>query len=269
MAIYVLFWADGYWFDSRHFGRAQNISLTVWIGGMISINDVDEGDDDDFREMTPVVSTRFRSNLLEGQVVVPGSSLESLSAIREEGESVGHQITPKSQEMEQKYLFSLETIRQLRHRLVRRTGVIEEIRKYYLRDIVTMKHVLKDVLVDSEREAAWKRYEEALPSLDLKESLMLHAPAKCEFRVKPCEMCGGQLELVTKDTDEVDYLKKIIKEGKDRENRWREKLAYLDVQVETANREKAETTKSHMEEVPFRIGCCSITLFDYFFVVVQ
>ena len=32
--------------------------------------------------------------------------------------------------------------------------------------------------------------------------------------------CGGELELVMKDTDEVDYLKKLIREGKDREGRF-------------------------------------------------
>ena len=118
---------------------------------------------------------------------MPGSSLDSISAMNDEGDTQPPVVSAQSQELEQKYLFALETVRQLRHRLIRRTSVIEEIRKYYLRDIITMKHVIKDVLNHSEREAAWKQYEVNLPSLDLKQALTLHAPSKCEFQVKPCE----------------------------------------------------------------------------------
>jgi hypothetical protein len=216
---------------------------------MISLREIEEQDDDDSVEGG--VINRFRSNLMEENIVIPGSSLDSISAMNDEGDTQPPQASAQSQELEQKYLFALETVRQLRHRLIRRTNVIEEIRKFYLRDVITMKHIIKDVLSDSEREAAWKQYEVNLPSLDLKQALILHAPSKCEFQVKPCEQCGGELELVMKDTDEVDYLKKLIKEGKDREARWREKLAYLDVQIETANKEKAESAKSHMEEVRY------------------
>ncbi len=221
-------------------------SKTIYI--MISLKEIEEQDDDDSVNEGLPIASRFRSNLIEDNIVVPGSSLDSVSAMNDEGEPQPPQ-SAQSQELEQKYLFALETVRQLRHRLIRRTSVIEEIRKFYLRDVITMKHILKDVLSNSEREAAWKQYEANLPSLDLKQALTLHAPSKCEFQVKPCEHCGGELELVMKDTDEVDYLKKLIKEGKDREARWREKLAYLDVQIETANKEKAEANKSHMEEV--------------------
>lgn len=220
---------------------------------MISLKEIEEDDDDSVNEGGTGVPMRFRSNLMEDNIMVPGSSLDSISAMNDDGETQPPpQSTQQSQELEQKYLFALETVRQLRHRLIRRTNVIEEIRKYYLRDVITMKHILKDILTDSEREMAWKHYEVNLPSLDLKQALVLHAPSKCEFQVKPCEQCGGELELVMKDTDEVDYLKKLLKEGKDREARWREKLAYLDVQIETANREKAEATKSHMEEVRYQ-----------------
>lgn len=61
-----------------------------------------------------------------------------------------------------------KTIEQLRARLVRRTEVIEGIRKFYLRDVVTMKHLLRDLLSEDERRTIWKQFECALPSLDLK-----------------------------------------------------------------------------------------------------
>lgn len=149
---------------------------------------------------------------------------------------------------QQQYLYAVETVRQLRARLIRRTNVIDEIRKFYLRDVVTLKHVLNDVLSGSEKEEVWREYESTIPSINLKQMLKLHAPTGGEFKISPCEKCGGQLEIVMKDTDEVEKLKKVLSESKDRENRWREKLANLDVQIEEATREKAEGAKGHMEE---------------------
>lgn len=74
----------------------------------------------------------------------------------------------KYYELHQHYVNAQETIHQLRHRLSRRTGTIDTIRKHYLRDVVTMKHILKEMLTDTERRHAWKQYEHILPSLDLK-----------------------------------------------------------------------------------------------------
>jgi hypothetical protein len=162
----------------------------------------------------------------------------------------------------QQYLFAVETIKHLRRRLVRRTNTIDDIRKFYLRDIVTMKHILQEVLTDPERELVWKEYEANLPSIDLKQTLKLHAPDKCEFQVRPCEKCGGQLEVILKDSEEVERLKKYIAGSKDRENRWREKLANLDAQIEEVTKTKAQATKSHMEEV---MRIYRIFLFNYLF----
>lgn len=149
----------------------------------------------------------------------------------------------------QQYLDAVETIRQLKERLIRRTAIIDEIRKYYLRDVVTVKHIMKDVLAKHEREEVLAMYEQNLPSINLNEALRLHAPVKSELQVAQCGECGGHLEIVMKDSDEVDKLKKIIVDVKDRESRFRIKLATLDAQIEATTREKAEAAKSHAEEV--------------------
>ena len=149
----------------------------------------------------------------------------------------------------QEYIDAQETIRQLKERLVRRTNMIDDIRKYYLRDVITVKYILRDVLSDTEREAVMKQYDSRLPSLDLRQALIIHAPTKCEMQVRPCDECGGQLEIIMKDSDEVERLKKVIADCRERENRFRVKLATLDTQIETTSREKAEAAKSHMEEV--------------------
>jgi hypothetical protein len=149
----------------------------------------------------------------------------------------------------QQYLDAVETIKQLKQRLIRRTAIIDEIRKYYLRDVVTIKHIMKDVLTSREREQVFRQYDENLPSINLKEALKLHAPVKCELQVAQCGECGGHLEIIMKDSDEVDMLKKTIVDCKDRESRFRIKLATLDAQIENTTREKAEASKSHAEEV--------------------
>ncbi len=152
---------------------------------------------------------------------------------------------------------ALEMIRQLKHRLIRRTEIIDEIRKFYLRDVVTIKYIMRDVLTGTEREHIYKQYESVLPSLDLKKALVLHAPVKTELQIKLCNECGGHLEIISRDSDEVEMLKKVLMEARERENRWRVKLATMDSEIEKTARDKAEATKSHFEEVIF-------TLFSYF-----
>lgn len=149
----------------------------------------------------------------------------------------------------QEYKDAIENIRQLKARLARRSRIIEEIRKYYLKDVVTVKHVLRDVLTEPERDAVLQTYYNRLPSLDMRQGLALHAPSKTELQVKPCEECGGVLEIVMKDNDEVYKLKKQLADVRERDGRWRVKLATLDAQIESVGKERAETTKSHFEEV--------------------
>ncbi|RYH20504.1 hypothetical protein EON65_23270 [archaeon] len=97
--------------------------------------------------------------------VLNGDGLASPSYIYE-------QDSRQVAEVQQKLVDAQDTIRQLRHRLVRRTSVIEGIRKYYLRDVVTMKHILRELLSETERKEAWRQYEHILPSIDLKVTLL-------------------------------------------------------------------------------------------------
>jgi hypothetical protein len=56
-----------------------------------------------------------------------------------------------------------------RMRLWRRTMVLEEVRRAYLRDVVSLKHVLDRVLTTEERSQAVGQYIRQIPSADLKE----------------------------------------------------------------------------------------------------
>lgn len=149
----------------------------------------------------------------------------------------------------QLYLDAMKSITQLKQRLIRRTSIIDEIRKYYLRDIVTVKELINQVLTTDERKSFLSLYDQNLPSLDMTQSLLLHSPSKCEMVVKHCSECGGHVEIIMKDSDEVERLKKIISDSKDREGRFRIKLGELDAQIETTSRDKSEALKRYTEEV--------------------
>lgn len=145
---------------------------------------------------------------------------------------------------------AVDTIKQLKMRLLRRTAMIDDIRKCYLRDVVVIKNVLYDVIIDSEREIVIKELANRLPSLDLTKSLPIHAPMNTELRIAPCESCGGRVEAVLVDSDEVVYLQKVVSQMRERESRFKSTLAELDAKLEAAVRDKAENSRQHHEEVP-------------------
>eukprot|EP01035_Chromulina_nebulosa_P026515 gene26515-34721_t len=146
---------------------------------------------------------------------------------------------------------AVDTIKQLKMRLLRRTAMIDDIRKCYLRDVVVIKNVLHDVIIDSEREIVIKELANRLPSLDLTKSLPIHAPINTELRIAPCESCGGRVEAVLVDSDEVVNLQKVVSQMRERESRFKSTLAELDAKLEAAVRDKAESSRQHHEEKRF------------------
>lgn len=156
-------------------------------------------------------------------------------------------------ELQQKYEESLRIIKQLRTRLVRRTEMISDIRSYYLRDIVAIKHILNEHLSENERFKVMQQYMEGLPSIDLKKALRLYGPHNSEMQVVPCDQCGGRIEVVLIDSPEVERLNKLLQVANEREQRFRGTLAGLDAQVSDLKREKQEESKVHSEEVSMTI----------------
>ena len=80
-------------------------------------------------------------------------------------------------------------------RLNRRLDVIGEIKSAYLRDIITMKSIFENMLSKVERKEAIEEWRGALPSLDFSRPLALYSPSEAMLQVKPCESCGGRLEI--------------------------------------------------------------------------
>jgi len=90
----------------------------------------------------------------------------------------------------------------------RRTQVIELLRKSYLKDIVTMKLIVNNILKQNEREAVMTQYNACIPYIDMLQALPLHNPETAQMMVKPCELCGGQLEFFISDTARLMKLKR-------------------------------------------------------------
>ena len=120
----------------------------------------------------------------------------------------------------------------LRGRLKRRNLVIDAIRKAYLRDVVTIKHHL----IRSKEDPAYDPGSDSelvhrLPSLDMRPTLELFAPAECSLKVKPCEQCGGALEIIHRESKRVAALSKSCAELQKVEQECRLKASRMEIQA--------------------------------------
>ena len=131
----------------------------------------------------------------------------------------------------------------------RRTEVIEELRKAYLKDVVTMKLIISNVLHDGERESVMHQYNAYLPSVDLRAALPLHNPDKAHMLVKPCESCGGQLDILISDSNRLARLRQGLDELKVREDQLRVANASLEYKLDGKKEEMTRMTDSHNQEV--------------------
>ena len=133
-------------------------------------------------------------------------------------------------------------ISDLRDRLDRRNSLLDVIRKAYHRDVL----VIKECLLDAQRQGqsavvSDTRNVESLlntslatvPSLDLRETFRLFAPQECELRVRPCWSCGGQLEVIHRESSRIVNLKHSIQLLGEREKNLR--LELVDAKVCLAN----------------------------------
>ncbi|RHY02407.1 hypothetical protein DYB25_007170, partial [Aphanomyces astaci] len=87
----------------------------------------------------------------------------------------------------------------LKERLNRRNVLIDVIRRAYYHDVV----VIKEGLLAQEAGGSDERVN-ALPSVDLRDTLPLFAPSETYLKVHPCEKCGGVVELVHGETRELN-----------------------------------------------------------------
>ena len=95
--------------------------------------------------------------------------------------------------------------------LLRRNDIIENLRTSYLRDILALKSVLNNVLKDdAERSLVMSTYNSYVPCIDLSAALPTHSPEQGCMLLKPCEACGGQIDISISDADKLQKLKKEV-----------------------------------------------------------
>jgi hypothetical protein len=133
--------------------------------------------------------------------------------------------------------------------LNRRIMIIEDMRKAYLRDVVTLKQIVTNLLIEKERKEVLQQHLSFLPSVDLSKALSLYAPEDAHLTVHPCEKCGGHLDIMFSDSKRVTELKKVLKLVQASEERFRLSSATNQALYEKAKNDLTAVTEAHKEEV--------------------
>jgi chromosome segregation ATPase len=103
----------------------------------------------------------------------------------------------------------------LHRKLIRRNQLLEVIRRAYHRDVIS----IKEYLLDAEQKGLSSIDTHALaslPSTDLR-GFLLFAPQECELNVLPCNECGGQLEIIHRESNRIVQYKHAIQQLEENE----------------------------------------------------
>ncbi|KAL7511251.1 hypothetical protein ACHAXN_008354 [Cyclotella atomus] len=127
-------------------------------------------------------------------------------------------------------------IEDLRSRLSRRNAILDTIRKAYHRDVIAVKEHLIDL---SSRGILPNNHDpysflSTVPSLDIRPALLLFAPQECELELHPCHLCGGQLEIIHRESSRIAQYKRAIELLQDKEKELRCQVVDARVDVKDA-----------------------------------
>lgn len=134
-------------------------------------------------------------------------------------------------------------INHLRGRLERRNAILDAVRKAYHRDVITIKEHLYRVKSNTGRDSL----PSTIPSIDLRPALKLYAPEECELRLKPCYSCGGQLEIVHRDSARIQRLHNACQDFQSKEQELRLKLVETERRAHIY-RQEVEKAKARANE---------------------
>ena len=148
-----------------------------------------------------------------GEHVVYEENMDDFSVVVPDSEVIGeYDMDPEL--MRYKYNEAITEAHQEKQNLIsrlnKRLRILDEVKGAYLRDIVTMRNVLDEVLTKEEREEVFSEWKLALPSVDMNGPLGLYSPKASAIQMKSCESCGGHVELQTNDMNMTVKLKKEI-----------------------------------------------------------
>ena len=131
----------------------------------------------------------------------------------------------------------------LRSRLSKRNALLDTIRKAYHRDVIAIKEHLidlasRDILPDNHDVHSFLC---TVPSIDVRPTLSLFAPQECDLELHPCHSCGGQLEIIHRESSRMVQYKRAIEllQKQDKEMRCQVVDARVDVKHAEALRDEA------------------------------
>mmetsp|Transcript_6461 Transcript_6461/g.13579 ORF Transcript_6461/g.13579 Transcript_6461/m.13579 type:complete len:776 (+) Transcript_6461:582-2909(+) len=134
-------------------------------------------------------------------------------------------------------------INHLRGRLERRNAILDAVRKAYHRDVIT----IKEHLYRAKSNTGQDPLPSTIPSIDLRPALKLYAPEECELRLKPCYSCGGQLEIVHRDSARIQRLQNACHDFQSKEQELRLKLVETERRAHI-DRQECEKVKARANE---------------------
>lgn len=146
------------------------------------------------------------------------------------------------------YKASRTEVKDLNTRMKSRAQLIDKIRSAYLRDVVTIKHILNDVLSGKEKKMVMDEFVGRLPSVDLADYLDLYKPPNTKLRLKKCDQCGGHVDVIIKDSDHVERLMKVIEKYKEREEHMGVTIATQDAEAEINEKKRQAALREHRDE---------------------
>jgi chromosome segregation ATPase len=138
---------------------------------------------------------------------------------------------------------SLE-INELRGSLDRRNLLLDVIRKAYHRDVL----VVKEFLLDARLKGLIANVDMAVPSIDLRETFRLFAPEGCELRIRPCWTCGGQLEVIHRESARIVDLKRSVQLLEEKEAHLRMELVDVKAKALEDSTRLADLMQKRKEE---------------------
>lgn len=158
------------------------------------------------------------------------------------------QLNEDLESLHDAYKASRQEVKDLSKRMKSRAVLIDKIRSAYLRDVVTIKHCLNDVLTGKEKKMVMDEFVGRLPSVDLAGYLDLYKPPNTKMRMKKCEECGGHVDVIIKDSDHVERLMKVIERYKEREEGMGITIATQDAEAEANEKKRVAALRQHTEE---------------------
>lgn len=138
----------------------------------------------------------------------------------------------------------------LRSRLFRRNQLLDTIRKAYHRDVIAVREYLIDLsdrgILPNNQDV--HSFLSSVPSLDIRPALLLFAPQECELELHPCHTCGGQLEIIHRESSRIVQYKDAIELLQEREQRLRCQVVDAKVDVKDAEARRDQVIENAKAE---------------------